>query len=172
MAKPDESNNDKYSESDGYIFSFPAYRSSEWLERHRLMPAVQGCLKGVTLQPRSLLYYSHVKAYEIKAEKVRSEIRNALFRQALFKIQNIEVVASSKCNEDRKLIDIIPKSAGWSIKKKNTIVADEIWRIDRCGSVQQYNVRYYREGDDGFTCRVFPMRVGNLLNYVRYYLSI
>ncbi|CDR98120.1 hypothetical protein, conserved [Babesia bigemina] len=125
------------------ICSFPAYRSVEWLENHRLMPAPHGCLDHLTINPQSLSNYAHIRAYEVKANAVRTEIRNALFRQALFKIQNIEVLADNKCKKDRILRQIIKKAQPWfacSILKNKSIISEDIWQIDRCGSVQNYSV--------------------------------
>ncbi|ORM41238.1 uncharacterized protein BXIN_0894 [Babesia sp. Xinjiang] len=155
-------------------FSFPAYRSAEWLERHRLMSAVPGCLVNVAIEPKSLGSYAYVRAYELKAEKVRAEIRDALFRQALFKVQNIEVVASKKCPNDRVLLQITKKARRWpavDLLRKNALISEEVWHLDRCGSIQRYKVRYYREGDDGFRCKVYPTSLENFLNFIRYYLS-
>ncbi|GIX65108.1 COPII coat assembly protein SEC16 [Babesia caballi] len=125
------------------LFSFPAYRSAEWLEQHRLMPAVPGCLDNVSIEPQTLLNYANSKAYALKADAVRAEIRNALFRQALFKIQNIEVVASNKCPKYRILREIVKNSQPWyrsNVLQSKAFISEELWQIDRCGSLQSYKV--------------------------------
>lgn len=157
------------------IFSFPAYRSTEWLEQHRQMPAVKGCLENTILQPQSLVQYSHIRAYKVKAEYVRQELRNALFRQALFKVQNIEVLSLNKCKNDRILQEIIKLGQPSYLQTRllgRSIIAEELWKVDRCGSLQSYKVRYYREGGDGFTCKVYTTTMENFLYLLRYYMSL
>jgi hypothetical protein len=51
------------------------------------------------------------------------------------------------------------------------ILSEELWKIDRCGSQRQYFVRYYREGDDGFSTRVFPGMFGDKIGMLKYYFS-
>lgn len=166
---------DIQAERNSSSFSFPAYRSEDWLEQNRLMPAVEECLSGITIQPKSLMQYSHIRAYEAKAANVRRELRNALFRQALFKIQNIEVASLRKCKQPRILREI-RKVDGTSyisnfLTGKETL-SKEIWLVDRCGYSQYYKVVYYSEGGDGFYCKVYPRSMENFVNYLRYYMSL
>jgi hypothetical protein len=51
------------------------------------------------------------------------------------------------------------------------LVSEEIWKIDRCGSERDYFVRYYREGDDGFSTRVFPGNFMDKIGMLRYYFG-
>ncbi|XP_955204.1 uncharacterized protein TA04945 [Theileria annulata] len=129
-----------------YLLRFPPFRSQEWLEENKTLKAVEPSLCDVSIQPRGLLNYSHVKAYEIKANSVRKEIRNALFRQALFKIQNIEVISYKYCKNDRLLTDISKTDKPLHLlgflrnKKDNPLLSEEIWTVDRCGAPQKYRV--------------------------------
>eukprot|EP00375_Theileria_parva_P000866 XP_763536.1 hypothetical protein [Theileria parva strain Muguga] len=129
-----------------YLLRFPPFRSQGWLEENRTLKAVEPSLCDVSIQPKGLLNYSHVKAYEIKANSVRKEIRNALFRQALFKIQNIEVISYKDCKNDRLLIDISKTEKPFQFfgflknKTDNSLLSEEIWTVDRCGAPQKYRV--------------------------------
>ncbi|KAF4699607.1 hypothetical protein FOZ63_019521, partial [Perkinsus olseni] len=105
---------------------------------------------------------------------VKDQIKRALFRHCLFKIQNVEVQTLQKeCEEKSRWLDEIRHLSDadtnwvtWAATKKFTrrnkepfsILRKERWTIRRCGNPVPYDVIYFREGGDGFSTRVIPVR--------------
>ena len=158
---------------------FPAYRSDDWVRKiidDHLCP--QELLHGVDLTPAYMAANPSAALYANKARETREQIRRALFRHALFKVQNVEVTDS--CRADRILTSVHPFE-GYSLSRdfldKISIedttkkIHEEVWEIDRCGSRRLYAVRYYREGQDGFSSKVFPISVSDKIAMLRYYFS-
>jgi len=135
-------------------------------------------LKDVDLTPEYMANNPTANLYRNKAAAAKDQIRRALFRHALFKIQNIEVTSS--CRDERVLSSI--SRVGTSSIFRDTldsisnpesqkILSEELWTIKRCGYFREYFVRYYREGDDGFSTRVFPKQMMDKIGMMRYYFS-
>jgi hypothetical protein len=158
---------------------FPAFRSDEWIQQ---IIAEQWCppevLKGVDLTTAYMAANPSAAIYVKKADETKEQMKRALFRHSLFKVQNIEV--TSDCRSDRILRSIGPNMGGSfsrdfvdkltnpdSTKK----IHEEIWEVERCGSVHEYAVRFYREGDDGFSTKVFPLNWKDKYAMFKFYFS-
>ena len=165
-------------------FSFPAFRSAEWIndliDNHVCFPSV---LQTVDLTPDYMTSSGSASLYKTKSSAAREQIRRALFRHSLFKIQNAEVTYAS-CSDPRTLLDVTltkNQDSGGSISGRlfdlvcketsTSFIAEELWAVDRCGSRREYLVRYYREGKDGFSTRVIPNSLLDKFALVRYYFS-
>ena len=162
----------------GRMWTFPAFRSDEWVKN---LIASQACpdyiLKGIDLTPGYMASNPAAALYLNKSKETREQIRRALFRYALFKVQNVEVTHT--CRADRTLLDVT-KGPGSLVRDlvdrimnedSTKLVSEEIWNIDRCGSNRSYAVRYYREGADGFSAKVFPVKFADKIAMLRYYFS-
>lgn len=167
------------------VFRFPAFRSAEWIndliDNHVCFPSV---LQTVDLTPDYMTSSGSAALYKTKSSAAREQIRRALFRHSLFKIQNAEVTYAS-CSDQRTLLDVVSltnnQDLGGSVsgrlfdlvcKETSTkFIAEELWTVDRCGSKREYLVRYYREGKDGFSTRVIPNSLLDKFALMRYYFS-
>lgn len=161
-------------------FAFPAFRSEEWI-RSLLVYCHPDVLSGVDLTPKYMEASPSAGLYISKANGAKEQIRRTLFRHAIFKIQNVEVTDRS-CTTDRYLTSVNASPAGpaqrvrsalidlWT-DNSSRLISEEIWNIDRCGSNRPYYVRYYREGDDGFSTRVVPQKVSDIFGMLRFYFS-
>ena len=161
-------------------FVFPQFRSEAWIRTLiDSQYAHPGVLRDVDLTPQYMANCAAAALYKSKSAATIEQIRRALFRHALFKIQNAEVTTAS-CSKDRILesIEKVPNPQ-WThslldklVLEENTkFIAEEVWKVDRCGSPREYFVRYYREGEDGFSTRVLPGRFFDRLGLLRYYFS-
>jgi len=112
--------------------------------------------------------------------KVIEQIRSSLFRQALFKIQNVEVTHLGKCREPRILKQIVsnPKpflfarAVDWySLQDDTKLMSEELWTVDRCGQTADFHVRFYKEGGDGFSVGVLPKKFQDMLRLLWFNLS-
>jgi hypothetical protein len=162
------------------MLHFPSFRSDEWVKEligdHVCPPEV---LKGVDLTPAYMASNPSAALYVNKARETREQMRRALFRHSLFKVQNVEV--TSDCRLDRVLTSISSNGNSKSLSRdlidsltndsSTHLVHEEIWDVDRCGSNRQYAVRYYREGDDGFSAKVFPLALSDKIAMLRYYFT-
>uniref|UniRef100_A0A7S4Q5T9 Uncharacterized protein n=1 Tax=Alexandrium monilatum TaxID=311494 RepID=A0A7S4Q5T9_9DINO len=132
-------------------FSFPAYRSEEWIrsefDRIRAPPEA---LQGADISPSYMTSFPTVNLYPGKVAQVREQIRTALFRQALFKVQNVEVTYLDECPDVE-------------------LMREELWTVDRCGHSAEYNVRYYKEGGDGYSATVLPEGLRDRWRALQYY---
>ena len=161
-------------------FSFPQFRSEDWLkslvDSGYSHPDV---LSEVDLTPEYMASNPSAALYRNKSSAAKEQIRRTLFRHALFKIQNVEVV-DGNCKSDR-ILSCVRKSSENSISgqvmdkilnhETTRFLSEEIWTINRCGKDRQYAVRYYREGNDGFSTRIVPMSLLDKINMLRYYFS-
>mmetsp|Transcript_19297 Transcript_19297/g.60643 ORF Transcript_19297/g.60643 Transcript_19297/m.60643 type:complete len:192 (+) Transcript_19297:84-659(+) len=163
---------------DAEPLSFPAFRSEEWIraEFDRLRAPAQ-ILEGADLSPAYMTAFPTVNLYPGKVAQVREQIRTALFRQALFKVQNIEVTYLDECREPRVLRTIAQRAGssllGRAIDSRNPtdveLLREELWAVDRCGQNAEYNVRYYKEGGDGYSAAVLPEGLRDRWRALRYY---
>ena len=162
------------------MFTFPQFRSEAWirslLESQYCHPAV---LADVDLTPEYMASNPSAALYKNKSNMAKEQIRRALFRHALFKVQNVEVTDST-CKDDRVLTEIVrttqesffSTSVDRLVNDEGTkFVSEEVWNIQRCGEPVQYSVRYYREGNDGFSTRVVPHSFLGKIGMLRYYFS-
>ena len=162
------------------MYKFPAFRSQSFLtelvDSQYYHPQV---LLDVDLTPEYMASNSMAALYVSKAAAAKEQIRRALFRHALFKIQNVEVTAS-RCDEDRILMDVAKVEDSKKLhavvdklfgNENQKLVREELWKVDRCGKVREYAVRYYREGDDGFSTKVVPYSWTDRIGLIRYYYS-
>ena len=160
-------------------FPFPAFRSDEWLKSLiNSLYVYPRVLENVDLTPEYMANNATATLYRNKAAAAKEQIRRALFRHALFKIQNIEVTFS--CREDRVLESVEKVIEGSFLRdswdkvmnpESQKLVQEELWTIDRCEKKQQYFVRYYKEGDDGYSTRVVPRSIADLVGMFRFYFS-
>jgi hypothetical protein len=161
-------------------FKFPAFRTTEWLnsliDSLYVFPSV---LANIDLTPEYMANNPTANLYRAKAAAAREQIRRALFRHALFKIQNIEVTFEN-CREDRQLLSVQQVSHqsflrnGWDKimnPESQQLVSEELWTIDRCEKKRVYLVRYFKEGDDGFSTRVVPRNIIDAIGMFRYYFT-
>ena len=156
-------------------FEFPAYRSSEWMRLPLCPPAL--VLQHANLHPKHMQYFPNNALYEAKAATVREQIRTALFRQALYKVQNVEVLTTD-CPENSRLLLSVqsqppsPASFWWTQSSESrALIRDELWHIQRCAHLPpvHYQVRYYAEGDgDGFSVEVEPRSWADRLRAFRF----
>eukprot|EP00392_Amoebophrya_sp_AT5.2_P008682 g8710.t1 len=98
---------------------FPCFRTEEWMgrvfDKELALPA--DCLRAsdVDLTPNYVRQY--VGLFPQKVQQVRDQIRRTLFRQVLFKIQNVEVTHMKSCRADRVLAEVVSVSpaTAWSL---------------------------------------------------------
>ena len=50
-------------------------------------------------------------------------------------------------------------------------IREEIWKIDRCGTKIDYQIRYAEEGDNGWSVRVIPKRWSDRFQALRFYMD-
>lgn len=153
---------------------FPPFRSEEWIrEFYDKGEAHPKSLKGVELSPQYMLEFESIGLYKPKVDAVKEQLRVALFRQALFKVQNVEVTFMEKCKANRFIKDITySEKPIWNPlqSSENPLLREEIWTIDRCGTDVNYRVRFLKEGENGFNSEVWPTRPTEMLAMAKYYL--
>eukprot|EP00931_Biecheleriopsis_adriatica_P008567 TRINITY_DN109722_c0_g1_i1.p1 TRINITY_DN109722_c0_g1~~TRINITY_DN109722_c0_g1_i1.p1 ORF type:complete len:213 (-),score=51.63 TRINITY_DN109722_c0_g1_i1:364-909(-) len=159
---------------------FPAFRSEQWIKAEFDKLRAPSCLlEGVKLQPEYMTSYPTVGLYPGKVAQVQEQMKGALFRQALFKIQNVEVTRMEECKDARVLQRIVQSQstslAGRLMDMRNPrdvkLMREEVWTVDRCGVGADYEVRYFKEGGDGFSASVMPLGLGDQWQALRFYLS-
>ncbi len=128
------------------------------------------CLVNVDLQPEHMQRFPSAHLFAKKASDIKDQMRRALFRQALYKIQNVEVTDS--CQANRKLLSVEAQTHSdlttWFLSRE-TILRQELWTIDRCGKPIEYQVTFRREGGDGFSTQVIPKAFSDKLRLLRFY---
>ncbi|KAF4670671.1 hypothetical protein FOZ61_009514 [Perkinsus olseni] len=154
---------------------FPAYRDKKWISKIMEGSRLPGeVLEDTDITPEYLSKDPTAALFTSKVANVKDQIKRALFRHCLFKIQNVEVQTLQKeCGEKSRWLDEIRRLSDadtnwvtWAATKKFTrrnkepfsILRKERWTIRRCGSPVPYDVIYFREGGDGFSTRVIPVR--------------
>ncbi len=162
------------------LFEFPAYRSQEWLDwmvASAYFPP--DMLRKADITPAYMAANPTAGLYRAKTDETFRQIRRALFRHALFKIQNVEV-ATSCADKLRTLVSIEPNEKiphnwidwlGGTVAEGQKFFTEETWTVERCGQEQKYFVRYYREGGDGFSTRVLPGSWWDRVQMMRYYFG-
>lgn len=134
-------------------YDFPAYRSSEWMQLPLSTPLQ--ILASVNLQPSHMQYFPNDKLFQVKSSLVREQIRTCLFRHALYKVQNVEVMDSSCSSNSRQLISVSPFSPSPSFLPQPTPILSELWEIRRCSRSVFYHVLYFSH-HDVFSVTVSP----------------
>eukprot|EP00929_Paragymnodinium_shiwhaense_P063151 TRINITY_DN31568_c0_g1_i1.p1 TRINITY_DN31568_c0_g1~~TRINITY_DN31568_c0_g1_i1.p1 ORF type:complete len:196 (-),score=38.35 TRINITY_DN31568_c0_g1_i1:253-840(-) len=160
--------------------SFPAFRSEAWIRAtFDKLRAPAAVLRGVDLTPTYMLTFPSVGYYPNKVAHAKEEIRTALFRQALSKVQNVEVTYMEECKESRILENVVAREQSSVLgsafdmgnPKDVQFVTEELWSVNRCGHNADYYVRYYREGENGFSASVVPTGVKDMWRSLQYYWS-
>lgn len=136
-------------------------------------------LQGIDLTPEYMSSFPTVNLYPGKVQQVKEQIRSSLFRQAVFKVQNVEVTFMDECKEMR-VIKHIAQTESRSLLGRVLEFQDpsdvkhlreELWTVDRCGADAKYHVRYYREGGDGFSTVVTPTGLKDIWRALQFYYS-
>jgi hypothetical protein len=160
------------------MFTFPPFRSEEWLAEIVRSPYFPPSMLATTdLTPQYMSSNPTAALYKSKMDETKRQIKRALFRHAIFKIQNVEVVA--KCDKDRVLLEIESVAGSpnhwvdWLgvTGDDQKFVSEEKWTLDRCGKRIDYFVRFYKEGGDGFSTRVVPGNWIDRVRLIRYYFT-
>eukprot|EP00928_Gymnodinium_smaydae_P016187 TRINITY_DN1603_c0_g1_i3.p1 TRINITY_DN1603_c0_g1~~TRINITY_DN1603_c0_g1_i3.p1 ORF type:complete len:217 (+),score=34.02 TRINITY_DN1603_c0_g1_i3:80-652(+) len=156
---------------------FPAFRSEEWIKTEfDKIHAPAAVLDGVDISPQTMFTFPTVNMFPGKVAQVREQIKTALYRQVLFKVQNVEVTYMDECREDRILRNVAARSPNLLMSKfldygnpaDVTAMQDEVWTVDRCGRHADYHVRYYKEGADGYSATVWPAGIKDMYRAFQY----
>lgn len=116
--------------------------------------------------------------YERRAQGVAKSIREALFRHALFQIQNVEVQTLKTCPEPRKFLaaevlfdageDEGPR--GFSFLQRlawqggaGELLRLERWTIERCQMKREFDVGVRRDASDFYSVHVRPRALSDRL---------
>ncbi|CRG96260.1 conserved Plasmodium protein, unknown function [Plasmodium gallinaceum] len=152
------------------MFTFPCFRDKKWMKQNGTNMKYPDEFFNVQFRPDFLRYYEHTINFEEKVKHVIDQIKSALFRQAIYKIQNIEVMAMNECKEDR-VLEKIKKIKGYeNFKISNSkILCDEIWTIKRCNKKISYWVRYYEQDKNGYSLSIMPTQIKNIFYFFKYY---
>ena len=128
-------------------------------------------LKDVDLHPAHMDKFPLAHLHAKKAEAVKNQIRRALFRQALFKVQNVEVMHD--CRDTRVIENVSELEVNFLTRKlsANPPVRQELWTIDRCNTKAVYRVTYHKEGADGFSTQVTPLSWLDKLKLLKFYYA-
>jgi len=157
-------------DASGPTLTFPAFRTKKWIKNEcSKLKAPPEVLAGVDLSPQYMTSFPTIGLYPGKVAEAREEIRTALFRQAVLKVQNVEVTYMDECRELRVIKNVMEqmspsllgRAAGKVLDSRQpsdvSLMRQENWTIDRCGQDANYNVRFYKEGVDGFSAAVVPV---------------
>eukprot|EP00920_Eleutheroschizon_duboscqi_P024522 GHVT01060908.1.p1 GENE.GHVT01060908.1~~GHVT01060908.1.p1 ORF type:complete len:192 (+),score=27.81 GHVT01060908.1:244-819(+) len=159
------------------FFLFPAFRDSAWVaSAFTTMTAPPAVLQGADLTPSYMASFETVGLYMDKVRAVKEELKRALFRQALFKVQNVEVMHLEQCRQMRSITRVQPVANPWDLfrlfrPRDVRLLGEEEWTVDRCGRDAIYRVRFYKEGGDGFSAKVFPTNIGDCYQALKFYCS-
>ena len=98
----------------GLPFKFPAFRSSEWIESEDFqeMKVPYATLEGIQMNPAFMNEFPTSALFPGKVARVKDQMRRYLFRQAVAKVQNVEVTHLDSCKEDRILLEVFGKGGG------------------------------------------------------------
>lgn len=152
------------------MLKFPCFRDKEWMQKNESNLKYPDEFLKVSFRPEFLKNYENVKNFEEKVEYVIRQIKTALFRQAIYKIQNIEVLAMGECKEDR-VLEKIKQMKGYNNFKltTNKIISDELWTVKRCKRNMYYWVRSYEQDKNGYSLSIFPLQIKNIFYYFKFY---
>eukprot|EP00927_Polykrikos_kofoidii_P073308 TRINITY_DN69355_c0_g1_i1.p1 TRINITY_DN69355_c0_g1~~TRINITY_DN69355_c0_g1_i1.p1 ORF type:complete len:179 (-),score=24.61 TRINITY_DN69355_c0_g1_i1:110-646(-) len=157
---------------------FPAFRSEEWLQTgFNMLRPPREVLESAELSPEYMANFPTVGLYPGKVAQVREQIRVSLFRQALAKVQNVEVTFLDECKEARVLENVAklaqPSYFGRVLDSQNPsdveLITEELWTVNRCGSGAKYSVRYSKEGANGFSASVTPLGFRDMWAAFKFY---
>ena len=155
---------------------FPAFRSEDWIKSltERPLVAPTEVLHDAELQPEHMERFPSAHMYAKKAEQVRQQIRSTLFKQAIFKIQNVEVMHN--CKDSRELMRVSRDDHCFDLWRVldaafTEVLRKELWDIDRCGKKVSYEVTFLKEGGDGFSTRVVPRSFLDKYNLFKFYYA-
>ncbi|CXI43784.1 conserved Plasmodium protein, unknown function [Plasmodium berghei] len=152
------------------MYKFPCFRDKTWMKENGGNMNYPDEFFNVDFCPEFLKNYEHIVNFQEKIDQIIKQIKSALFRQAIYKIQNIEVLAMNECKEDRVLENIKPIIGYEKFKITNsTILRDELWRIKRCNQHFLYWVRYYEQDKNGYSLSIMPMHIKNIFKFFKYY---
>ncbi|KYN98853.1 hypothetical protein PGSY75_1121200 [Plasmodium gaboni] len=152
------------------MFKFPCFRDKKWIQEKGTNMQYPHEFLNVHFRPDFLKNYEHTKDFEKKIEHVINQIKTALFRQAIYKIQNVEVVAMHECKDDRVLEKIQQINGYKNIKLGDKkVLCDEIWTVKRCDKKFSYWIRYYEEDKNGYSLSVLPTQLKNIYYFLKYY---
>ncbi|GAW80980.1 hypothetical protein, conserved [Plasmodium gonderi] len=152
------------------MFTFPCFRDKKWMKENGTNMKYPETFLNVHFRPEFLRNYEHTANFEKKAEQVIKQIKSALFRQAIYKIQNIEVVSMNECKEDRVLENIKKVKGYEDFKISNSkVLTDELWTVKRCDKKIFYWVRYYEQDKNGYSLSIMPTQVKNIFCFLKYY---
>ncbi|GAB66487.1 hypothetical protein PCYB_092720 [Plasmodium cynomolgi strain B] len=152
------------------MFTFPCFRDKKWMKENGSNMKYPDAFLNVNFRPQFLRNYEHTVNFEERADQVIRQIKSALFRQAIYKIQNVEVVAMHECKEDRVLESITKVKGYEKIKLQSSkVLSDELWTIKRCDRKMSYWVRYYEQDQNGYSLSIMPTQVRNILGFLKYY---
>ena len=155
------------------MLDFPAFRTDEWMREasSRDFKVPSECLNDVELQPEHMQRFPSEHMFAKKASDVKDQMRRALFRQALFKIQNVEV--TDGCSSTRTLVSIQSHRPHHldplNLMSSAKLIRDELWTVDRCGKTVEYRVSYLKEDADGFSTSVVPKSFADKIRLLRFY---
>ena len=116
------------------------------------------------------------RLFPTKVGEVCDQIRRTLFRQAIFKVQNVEVTYMDSCKSDRALLNVTQVPSKWSFfdianPAESFVLREELWKVKRCEQMRDYRVRYYSEGKgDGFSTSVIPTSWKDRLAMLYFYV--
>ncbi|KEP67699.1 UNVERIFIED_CONTAM: hypothetical protein HHA_227890 [Hammondia hammondi] len=171
------------------------------------------CFRGFEPVPAYLASFPTAGLYVQRVQQVKWTIKRALFRQSLFKIQNVEVLEMKRCRQPRRLVASeihfdAERERRWQLSGASSPLAassadasahalsaaetpavasaaspsfssvterlrrwrrdnhrdeetlrEEIWKVDRCGSLRDYRIIVSRDRatKDFFTVSVQPV---------------
>lgn len=118
------------------LFSFPCFRDDDFVARmmDESLVLPKPFLIGEDLTPLGIKQNYTAHQFPAKVEKVKDQFRHSLFRQAIFKIQNVEVVHMGECKEQRIVKEIIHNQnpSTWmdlTNPSDVSLMREEIWKV-------------------------------------------
>ena len=155
------------------MFVFPAFRTDEWMKEivDSKVSIPDAVLESVNLSSEYMDANPQTQRYPAKVQAVKSQFRRALFRQALFKVQNVEV--THDCKSPRVIESVLAQPNRMSLFNigKGEVIREELWTIDRCSTKAEYRVTYHREGSDGYSTQVVPVSWRDKLALLQFYYA-
>ncbi|SBT77092.1 conserved Plasmodium protein, unknown function [Plasmodium ovale] len=152
------------------MLKFPCFRDKKWIKENGANMKHPDEFLNVQFRPEFLKNYEHTVNFEKRAEQVTQQIKAALFRQAIYKVQNVEVMAMQECKEER-VLEKIRRVLGYENVKfsSQNVLCDELWTIRRCNKRFSYWIRYYEQDKNGYSLSVTPLHIKNIFYLLKYY---